>query len=86
MENSPYIISTERLGLRRWIEADYASFIDMNKNKEVLKFFPKLLTPDETMDFIKRIETAMPPKLPAPTLFMVFRESTLTGFFLLRLY
>ena len=50
-----YILSTERLGLRRWIDADIAPFIEMNKDAAVMKFFPKMLTDTETMEMLERI-------------------------------
>lgn len=50
-----YTISTERLGLRRWLETDIEPFARMNKYETVMKFFPKTLTVDETLEIIKRI-------------------------------
>lgn len=51
-----YIIETERLGLRRWNDDDIPYFISMNKDPEVMEFFPKLLTADETRSFVERSE------------------------------
>jgi len=50
-----YIITTERLGLRRWTEDDYLPFAKMNKDKEVMQYFPSLLTDEETTAMINRI-------------------------------
>ncbi|MEP6949485.1 MAG: GNAT family N-acetyltransferase [Ginsengibacter sp.] len=52
---SSYIISTERLGLRRWIEEDVAPFTEMNKDVEVMKYFPKVLSDQETFEMVQRI-------------------------------
>lgn len=50
-----YIISTERLGLRRWIESDIIPFMQMNKDAEVMKYFPKTLTDEESFELVQRI-------------------------------
>lgn len=55
MEHNAYIISTERLGLRRWIDSDADPLIGLNRNPDVMEFFPKPLTPEETRNMIKRI-------------------------------
>ncbi|HRH61326.1 MAG TPA: GNAT family N-acetyltransferase [Chitinophagaceae bacterium] len=53
---SDYIISTERLGLRLWKPEDFIPFAEMNKDKDVMEFFPSLLADDETKSMIQRIE------------------------------
>jgi [ribosomal protein S5]-alanine N-acetyltransferase len=55
-EMNSYILSTERLGLRRWIDTDVQPFIDMNKDADIMKYFPKTLTDTETMEMIERIK------------------------------
>ena len=50
-----YILTTERLGLRRWLETDIGPFIHMNMDKDVMKYFPKMLSPKETKESFKRI-------------------------------
>ena len=52
----PYIISTQRLGLRKWIDADFIPFAEMNKDADVMKYFPKILTDEETAVLINRIK------------------------------
>jgi ribosomal-protein-alanine N-acetyltransferase len=52
---SQFIFSTERLNLRRWIDSDNLPCVEMNKDREVMKFFPKTQTADETLAMIKRI-------------------------------
>ncbi len=49
-------ITTQRLALRKWIDADFMPFAAMNKDAEVMQFFPKILTDDETASMIKRID------------------------------
>jgi len=51
-----YILTTERLGLRRWIDSDIQPFIEMNKDAEVMKYFPATLTDNETSETIERIK------------------------------
>ena len=41
---NPYVIVTERLGLRRWYDSDLEPFSKMNLDADVMKYFPKLLT------------------------------------------
>jgi RimJ/RimL family protein N-acetyltransferase len=49
------IIVTERLCLRRWIDSDSQTFIEMNKDADVMEYFPKHLTDSESMESIDRI-------------------------------
>ena len=51
-----YIISTERLGLRTWIESDIDPFVQMNEDKEVMKYFLKTLSHSESVEMMKRIQ------------------------------
>src|SRR5664279_1898915 len=52
---SSYIISTEGLGLRRWIDPDIKPFTEMNKDPAVMKYFPSLLTDQETFEMVQRV-------------------------------
>ena len=51
-----YILKTERLGLRNWVEADKAPFIEMCKDEEVMKHFPMPLSEIETLGLIERLQ------------------------------
>ncbi len=51
-----YILQTKRLALRKWIDEDFIPFGAMNKDADVMKYFPSTLTDDETASTIKRIE------------------------------
>lgn len=45
----------ERLLLREWRAEDLPLFIEMNRDKEVMEYFPKVLTPQESEAFYERI-------------------------------
>lgn len=55
MDKPPYIIETERLGLRPWYTPDLDVFIQMNKNEDVMRFFPNHLTDTETKSTYNRL-------------------------------
>ena len=48
-------IETTRLRLRDWQEADFELFSRMNADEEVMKFFPKTLSKEESDAFAKAI-------------------------------
>lgn len=48
-------IETSRLRLRDWKEADFEAFSQMNADEEVMKFFPKTLSKEESDAFAKAI-------------------------------
>jgi len=50
-----YIISTERLGLRKWKEPDIIPFASLNVDEEVMRYFPKTLNYDQTYEMVERI-------------------------------
>jgi len=50
-----YLLTTERLGLRKWLDSDTQPFININKDPKVMKYFPKTLTEAETIALVKRI-------------------------------
>ena len=56
MSNKNYIIKTERLGLRNWLASDEAPFIEMCKDEEVMRHFPKTLSDKETLGLIDRLK------------------------------
>jgi len=45
---------TERLILRQWQESDIAPFAEMNSSPEVMKYFPKTLSFEETLEMYNR--------------------------------
>lgn len=48
-------IETPRLILRSWNEADIDPFILMNRDAEVMRYYPALLSDEETRRFVERI-------------------------------
>lgn len=54
---NPYIISTPRLGLRRWIDTDIDTFGAMNKDAEVMRYYPRTLAENETLEMVHRINS-----------------------------
>ena len=55
--SSSYILSTERLGLRRWIASDLQPFVRMNRDPAVMRFFPRPYTAEESAVMIRQMET-----------------------------
>jgi len=51
-----YIFTTERLGIRNWTDADIPIFSQMGKDVEVMRFFPKMLSELESINFIQRMQ------------------------------
>lgn len=49
-------IETSRLVLRDWLPQDTKPFSDLNSDSEVMRYFPKKLTQEESEQFIKRIQ------------------------------
>lgn len=53
------MLRTERLLLRNWKDSDYAPFAAMNADPQVMEFFPKLLTREESDAMIDRIRNGI---------------------------
>ena len=51
------MLKTERLLLRQWTEEDVLPFSAMCRDKDVMEFFPKLLTETESHDMAKKISS-----------------------------
>ncbi len=54
MENK-YLFTSERLGFRKWKESDLDDFFEVTGDPEVMEFFPKILTREQTAGFIKHL-------------------------------
>jgi [ribosomal protein S5]-alanine N-acetyltransferase len=52
------MFSTDRLILRRWIEADLEPFARMNRDPAVMEFFPRTQTPEESAAMVQRTTTS----------------------------
>ena len=55
MRNS--IIETDRLILRLWKSEDLPLFTEMNKDSRVMRYFPAILTDEQTESFYNRIQS-----------------------------
>ena len=55
MRNS--IIETDRMILRPWKAEDLPLFAKMNKDSRVMRYFPSILTDEQTESFYKRIQS-----------------------------
>ena len=55
MRNS--IIETDRLILRLWKSEDLPFFTEMNKDPRVMRYFPAILTDEQTESFYNRIQS-----------------------------
>ena len=49
------ILSTERLVLHAWRDADRAPFADLNADPEVMRYFPAAMTAEESGGMIDRL-------------------------------
>lgn len=56
MQLIDYTIITSRLKLREWKEKDIEPFITINADKDVMQYFPKTQTADETLAMMGRIK------------------------------
>ncbi|HAC63527.1 MAG TPA: GNAT family N-acetyltransferase [Cyanothece sp. UBA12306] len=50
------MLQTQRLILRRWKSSDYKPFAQINADAEVMKYFPAVLSKQESNQLIERIE------------------------------
>lgn len=50
-----YTLKTKRLGLRNWQKSDVVPLSEMNKNEEVMRYFPSTVNEKATTDFIERM-------------------------------
>ena len=53
---SKYLFKSERLGFRTWSNNDLEPMTSINSDAEVMQFFPKTQTQDDTANFIKRMQ------------------------------
>ncbi|MCH4888001.1 GNAT family N-acetyltransferase [Acidaminobacter sp. JC074] len=54
-EESKYLFQSERLGFRHFNLSDEASFLVMNSDKEVMRYFPNMLDEKSSKAFLERI-------------------------------
>ncbi len=53
-----YLFTSVRLGFRNWIDADIKKMHHINSDKEVMAFFPSILTLNQTSNFVERMQTS----------------------------
>jgi len=51
------LISTPRLSLRNIVPSDLGALVAMNEDEEVMKYFPSILSQEQTIQFMDRIFT-----------------------------
>ena len=51
------MLETQRLILRHWCEEDLEPFAAMNRDAEVMKYFPSVLSRQESNSMVERIQT-----------------------------
>lgn len=54
-QHTRYIVESDRLGFRKMRQIDLDHFVKMNASKEVMKYFPNILTEEESRLFLERI-------------------------------
>lgn len=59
---SEYLFKTERLGIRNWRESDLPEFFKMGQDKEVMKYFPSLLSEQQTISLMERMKVQLEEK------------------------
>lgn len=55
-DDRKYLFTSARLGFRNWLPTDIDTMAAMNADKEVMQFFPKVQTLEETQAFITRMQ------------------------------
>ena len=50
-------IQTDRLIMRQWNKDDYSAFAKMNADKDVMEFYPSILTTEQSNDMAQKIES-----------------------------
>ncbi len=51
-----YLFQSERLGFRNWREEDLRPFAEMNQDKDVMEFFPAVLTTEASNALLERLK------------------------------
>ena len=57
LTDSNYLFTSQRLGFRKFHLGDSDNFYSMNSNDEVMRYFPSLLTKDQSDSLLDRINT-----------------------------
>ena len=51
-----YLFKSERLGFRNWLESDIELMTQINADIKVMEFFPGIVTKDQTVEFIEKMQ------------------------------
>ncbi len=57
MKTHNYLFTSLRLGFRNWENSDRHEFAKLNSDPDVMAHFPELLTEEETIAFLSRLQT-----------------------------
>ena len=55
--NTPYLFTSKRLGFRKFRDADFESFFEINSDKKVMRFFPAPLNKTESQKLMQSINS-----------------------------
>ena len=51
-----YLFETERLGIRNWEKSDLPEFAKMGQDENVMRYFPSLLSEQQTINLMERMQ------------------------------
>lgn len=51
-----YLFQSQRIGFRNWQDQDIALLLQLNQNKDVMRYFPRLQTEVECTAFLRRMQ------------------------------
>jgi RimJ/RimL family protein N-acetyltransferase len=51
-----YLFTSQRLGFRNWLNSDIEKMDEINSDEKVMEFFPNLISHDQTIEFILRMQ------------------------------
>ena len=54
-----YLFQTDRIGFRGWLPTDETPYIEMNLNQEVMRYFPRTFTAEESRAAISRFSALL---------------------------
>ena len=59
---SEYLFKTERLGVRNWRKNDLPEFAKMGQDEKVMEYFPSLLSEQQTLNLMERMQVQLKEK------------------------
>jgi len=75
-----YLFTSDRLGFRNWIESDIPIMATINADPKVMEFFPKLMSLDDTIHFLGRMQKEFEAKGFCYYAVDILEKGTLIGF------